>query len=338
MSARYLARGGQQFFVAGRIGQPQIVDLFDQSDAEEIGPDPIGDRPGEVGIFGRGEPVGQVNAAIGRIVERQRLAVERRGRLRPPFAGLDQFAFGAGKDGAIAVAAAAAPAFALHAGEQIGHGEVLVVGPLFQRMVVAAGAVDRHAQESGRDGFGDFGGVLMQGVEVGGAVFQGAARRGDDGLDEFVPGGVLLDLRADPLVVGFERLGTQTLAAGQQQVAPAIGPVVDELGPGQQRLDQSIALVGGRVGQKRSALRRPWATRPTCRRYARRTNSLSLAGGEGGRFRLSSLASDNSSMKLRARRLGKNLGGNGRGIGNAERGDHVQAQIPGAGHRLARAD
>ena len=36
----------EQFRIAGGVGQPQVIDFFDDADAEEIRPDPVGDGTG----------------------------------------------------------------------------------------------------------------------------------------------------------------------------------------------------------------------------------------------------------------------------------------------------
>ena len=77
-----IGRGRQQGVVARRVRDPHVVDFLDQADAEKVGPDAVGDRSGEVGVLGRGQPLRQAHAAIGGIVEVERLAVERRRRLR----------------------------------------------------------------------------------------------------------------------------------------------------------------------------------------------------------------------------------------------------------------
>ena len=141
--------GGQQGLVAGGVRDPHVVDLLDQADAEIVGPDAVGDRAGEVGVLGRGQPFGEAHAAVGRVVEGERPAVERRRRLRLARPRLDQLARLGDVERAPAVAGAplAAPALRPDPREQARHAVILVVGPFFERVVVALGAADRQAEE-----------------------------------------------------------------------------------------------------------------------------------------------------------------------------------------------
>ena len=71
-------------------------------------------------------------------------AIQRRGRLGFAGARLKQVAARGHEQRAFAVAIAriTAPTLYAHAGEEIGKGVVLIVGPFLQRMIVALGAVD----------------------------------------------------------------------------------------------------------------------------------------------------------------------------------------------------
>src|SRR5687767_11726349 len=119
--------GGEKFLVAGGVGHAQIVDVFDQADSEEICPDAIDDRAGEIRIFRRSEPVGERFAAVTGVVGWERFSVERRGSLRFAAEWLNQIAGSSGENDALAVGRAVLGA---DAREEIGHLIILVVGPL----------------------------------------------------------------------------------------------------------------------------------------------------------------------------------------------------------------
>ena len=80
----------------------------------------------------------------------------------------------------------------------------------------------------------------MQSVEIGGAVVVRVALRSQNALREFIPRRILLDLQANPFVVRFDRLGTQTVAGDEQQIGPFVGPVVYELRAPQQIVGQPL--------------------------------------------------------------------------------------------------
>ena len=48
----------------GRVADADVVDRLDDADAEEVGPDEVGEVRGEVRVLRRGEPVGQHHAAV----------------------------------------------------------------------------------------------------------------------------------------------------------------------------------------------------------------------------------------------------------------------------------
>ena len=58
------AEGGEEFRVAGWVGDADIVGWVDDTDAEEVGPDDVGEIGGEVGIAGGGHPVDEDGAAV----------------------------------------------------------------------------------------------------------------------------------------------------------------------------------------------------------------------------------------------------------------------------------
>ena len=80
----------------------------------------------------------------------------------------------------------------------------------------------------------------MDRKEIGGTVFKAGAARRDDHSHKAVPRDVLGHAVAHPLVVGVERLGPQFRACHQEDVGPLVRPVVDELWPSQQKINQPL--------------------------------------------------------------------------------------------------
>ena len=92
----------------------------------------------------------------------------------------------------------------------------------------------------------------MDGEEVCGAVVEARAAGGDDVADELVPGDVGGHPVADPAVIGIDRLGAELRAGDEKDVTPFIGPVIDELGAGKDKLDEPLVLPRGGVGEERA--------------------------------------------------------------------------------------
>ena len=54
----------EQWLVGGRVGGAQVIQRLHQAVAEVMGPQPVGDGMGEVGVVGPDHPVGQGFAAV----------------------------------------------------------------------------------------------------------------------------------------------------------------------------------------------------------------------------------------------------------------------------------
>ena len=91
-------QGVEQLGMDRRVGPAHVVGRVDQSLAEELGPDPVGHGPGEVGVVGGGHPVGQRLARIFVGGDLHGLAVEqpRLDRLLGP--QMDDLALGIDRD------------------------------------------------------------------------------------------------------------------------------------------------------------------------------------------------------------------------------------------------
>ena len=123
---------------------------------------------------------------------------------------------------------------------------------------------------------------------------------------ELVPGRVGFDLVANPGVVGPHRPAwRQLVAVDQQQVGPFVGPVVDELGPRQAALRSACRACPRDVSARNARVSSAVGSTPIVSRYARRRNSASLAGGDGGMFRLASLCQHQLVDEVAPRRCGE---------------------------------
>ena len=134
--------------------------------------------------------------------------------------------------------------------KQIRELEILLLGPLFERMVVAAGARDALAEKRLGHVFRQIDGIFMQHEVIERPVLTGAAGTGKNLAGELVPGLVGLHPVADPIVESPHRGRTQLTAGNQQQVGPFVGPIIDEFVLLQEAVDQLGALVFGTVAQE----------------------------------------------------------------------------------------
>ena len=104
-----------------------------------------------------------------------------------------------------------------HAREEIGEGVVLVIRPFLHRVIVAFGAIDRHAEKGHRDRLRRFLSASSCRMKKLPAPFSsGAARGGEQVAHQFIPRRVQIHLAADPLVVAPHRLLGQLVAVHQQ--------------------------------------------------------------------------------------------------------------------------
>ena len=113
-------------------------------DAEEVGPDAIGDAGGEAGILGRGQPFGQHDAAILAVARRASAPPRNLGAITPAADRMLHLAAAGVEDDRLAIVLAL---LAADLGEEGGEAVVVVHRPAVERMVVALGALRADAHE-----------------------------------------------------------------------------------------------------------------------------------------------------------------------------------------------
>ena len=253
MLAEVFGQGRQQLGMGGRIGGAEIVHRIDDAAREEIAPDAIDRGFGEVGM--RGHPARQLLARIaaGRQVER-RVVEQRRfdhglgARVQQRHAGVHVL----GAEVHVGGMVHHHLAHAEHPGKEGRHAPELVLAPVFVGVVVALRAIEAASHEDA-DLFGH-GFVRRSDLVVG----QEMARRrlvaldGDALARDLVVGAVVFDIGANPLPVFRHPLGRQAVAedGDAEEVGEAEGPVVDELGRCDQRIDDLLALLRIAAGQE----------------------------------------------------------------------------------------
>lgn len=329
-----LARGGEERFVAGGIGDAEVIDGLDEATAEKVCPHAVHDGALEELIIGAGEPVRERDASILAGGHRDGLqGIERTRRLR--FAGerRDEIALRVAEKHAFIGLRAV---FRAHTGEEIREGVVLIVGPLFHRVVVTLRAADGGAEEGDADGFGALRRLVIEDEKVAAAVLERAAGGGEQITHHGVPRRVRGDVTADPVVIRPHGLRHEFVAIHEEEIAPSMRPVIDELGPLQQRVNEVVAFVRGLVGEE--GLRFFHRGQNADCIEKRPAQELRVRGATGGRdvqlaqFRQNMLVDEVARFQGREGfhvRLARIRHGDG--------GDAQQAQIPGADRCLTAA-
>ena len=113
---------------------------------------------------------------------------------------------------------------------------------------MAAGAGEGETQERLRVALGEVDGAAVDEEVVDRALLVASARRGRQLARERVPGLVGGHTLPDPVVESLCALAAELPARDEQDVGPLVRPVVDELRPLQQRVDEPFPLGGRGVG------------------------------------------------------------------------------------------
>jgi len=218
------------------------------ADAEEMGPDDVGDVAGDPRVVGSRQPLGDRLAAGAAGEVRVRAAEEFRGGVL--FGdGVLEFAVPIEHDAFAGVLGG----FAFHLGEKRCEAVIIAHRPAIEGMVVALRALDAGAHEHLRHVLGELEDVFLDLIVVGGRVGEGAALGGQQFADELVERGVGGDALAEPLVVvesGFvgHLLRTVVEGADLHQLRPFHHPHLGELLAAEQLVHKLGALVRTRVG------------------------------------------------------------------------------------------
>ncbi len=140
-------QGVEQFGVDGRVGPRQVVGRVGDPLAEELGPGPVGHRPGEERVAWGRHPVGELGPGVLRPGGPDDLAAEDLGLGRLAGPEVLELAVGVDLDQGLGHHPHARAAGPLNLGEGGGQAEVVVLGPDVERVVVALGAADPEAEE-----------------------------------------------------------------------------------------------------------------------------------------------------------------------------------------------
>src|SRR6185436_5740081 len=119
---------------------------------------------------------------------------------------------------------------------------VLILGPTFERMVMAFVAVETRGQEKVGGIFHRFGWGAENFPITGFGMLAIGASGGEDFAGELVVGSILLDLGANPGAERFCAFGAEELAVALEEVRPFVGPKINELGTANQPVNDGVAL------------------------------------------------------------------------------------------------
>ena len=143
-------QGVEQFGIRRRVARADVVDRVDDSSAQEIAPNSVGDRPGEEGIVGRGHPFGELLATSDVAANLAGMLVRKQRRDDMAVLGMEHFA----RVEVVNDLFSFAPApFDADAAPKGGQTVILALGPFLKRVIVALVAGKANAEEQLRGVF-----------------------------------------------------------------------------------------------------------------------------------------------------------------------------------------
>ena len=142
----------------------------------------------------------------------------------------------------------------IDAGKERGQAVIIVLRPVVEGMIVAAGTLQPDAEENLRHGLRSRLRVAKGSVEVGRRVAVGAAACRDELAGELVERLAVGDALPDPVMEHLHAFAVEHLFLVPQQVRPFQRPEVGKLRALQQRVDQAAALVRTRIGEEGACL------------------------------------------------------------------------------------
>ena len=236
----------KEWFVGGGVSGAVVIDGFDETASEVVGPDAVGNGASEPGILGCGGPVRELASEVGGGLQCEGWASEWRGWDIDSGAGVFERCGSSGDD----FKSAAGVGFAFDTGEGAGEAEVVFLVPAFEGVVVALGAFNADAEEELADGSGEFFGGILNLVEGGRGLCEGGALCSDDGICELVEWDISLELLADPSRHGDRAFRSDGVFIDLEEVGPALGPEVGVFGALEEMVDELSAFIGIGVGEE----------------------------------------------------------------------------------------
>ena len=186
-STKSAGQGVEQLGVARRVGRAHVVERLDQAAAHRVAPEAVDDVAGEERVVRRRQPLGQLAAAVERVVHHRRRRAAC-GLTTPPLRGCVTSPVGSQEDDRLAAEQAELLAVLRpQPDEERGHAVVVVLAPLLERVMVALGAAAcgrrGRAARSSRPSRSGLRAIV---IVVGRPFGEGAALGGDDVADHLV--------------------------------------------------------------------------------------------------------------------------------------------------------
>ena len=184
--------------VGGRIGNPYVINRFDDALSEEVSPNQVSQISREEGVFRRSAPIGQDLTSVVSTFDFRSFSTKEFGRHGLFVNGVVDFsAFAVVNDGLSGIGSS----FPSYLTEKGSEGIVIVLGPLIKRVVMALGALDTHSHKYLGDVFGDLEVVAVHLVVVGRGIDEGASRGSQQFPDDLIHGNVVGDSILEPIEV-----------------------------------------------------------------------------------------------------------------------------------------
>lgn len=226
--AKMASQGIEEFGIGGRIGGSHIIDWVDDTDAEEVSPDPVDRYMGESGVIASDHPIDERLSWIDSLGDGGSTAIQEGGRedllgqgMFDLTAFLDEDDFLATRDGR-----GESGPFEANLLKESGEGVEVFLAIDFEGMLVAFGAFQSNAEEElAGDGhkFIWFTAIAEHGDC---SMSPGATLSGQEITDPNIVRKVLSKDVAKPLIEAEGRFDTDAIGIGPEQVRPFVSPEV----------------------------------------------------------------------------------------------------------------
>ena len=215
-----ITQSSEEWLVTRGIGDAEVIDGFDEAGAEKVCPHSVHDGALEEFVICARQPLSKRDTTVLRGSESHGLQrIERSRRLRFSGERSDKISLRIREENTLV---SLCSVFRANAGEEIGKGVILIVGPLFHRVVMALCTADGGAEKGDADGLGALGGLIVKDEKVTRTIFQCAPGDREQIAHHGIPGRVGSDMATDPIVVRPHGRGGEFITIHEQQIAPAV--------------------------------------------------------------------------------------------------------------------
>ena len=254
--------GLEQGRIARRIPGTDVVHRVDDPASKEVAPEPVHRGFGEVRVFLGSQPRcegvpavlsgGDGSVFAIRHLRRHHRVVLGMLDLAALIVVIDHFFgdlfVGVGFSATDEMVAAEGSRLEGHLGKEGAELVILVLGPAFERVIVAFVAVEPNPQKRLGNIFGHLAGISQSPEVIAGRIFKGAALGEHQVAGELVEGTICRKLVADPAAEHPDTLLTQVFGIALEQVCELVGPEFRVRGGSDEAVHQGLPLLGGPGG------------------------------------------------------------------------------------------